>query len=117
VTSIYLQGIDSAEIIDAVHSRRAPMIPRRRLATALNAAAARRPTRGSRWEPNAGSGSAVPPCSPRSFARVSSISQKSPARDPERPVRVWDIGEERLTWRTTSLWGTTGCQRARQISV
>ena len=27
VTSIYLQGIDSAEIIDAVHSRRAPMIP------------------------------------------------------------------------------------------
>jgi integrase len=27
VTSICLQGIDSAEIIDAVHSRRAPMIP------------------------------------------------------------------------------------------
>ncbi len=27
VTSIYLQGIDSAEIIDAVHARRAPMIP------------------------------------------------------------------------------------------
>jgi integrase len=26
VTSIYLQGIDSAEIIDAVHARRAPMI-------------------------------------------------------------------------------------------
>jgi len=27
VTSIYLQGIDSAEIIDTVHARRAPMIP------------------------------------------------------------------------------------------
>jgi hypothetical protein len=25
-TSIYLQGIDNAEIIDAVHTRRAPMI-------------------------------------------------------------------------------------------
>jgi hypothetical protein len=24
---IYLQGIDNAEIIDAVHTRRAPMIP------------------------------------------------------------------------------------------
>src|SRR4051812_36594521 len=27
VTSIYLQGIDSADVIDAVHSRRGPMIP------------------------------------------------------------------------------------------
>jgi site-specific recombinase XerD len=27
VTSIYLQGIDNAEIIEAVHTRRAPMIP------------------------------------------------------------------------------------------
>jgi site-specific recombinase XerD len=27
ITSIYLQGIDNAEIIDAVHARRAPMIP------------------------------------------------------------------------------------------
>jgi site-specific recombinase XerD len=27
VTSIYLQGIDNAEIIDIVHARRAPMIP------------------------------------------------------------------------------------------
>jgi site-specific recombinase XerD len=27
ITSIYLQGIDSAEIIDAVHARCAPMIP------------------------------------------------------------------------------------------
>jgi hypothetical protein len=27
ITSIYLQGIDSAEIIDAVHARRAPMVP------------------------------------------------------------------------------------------
>jgi site-specific recombinase XerD len=27
ITSIYLQGIDNAEIIDTVHSRRAPMIP------------------------------------------------------------------------------------------
>jgi hypothetical protein len=25
--SIYLQGIDSAEIIETVHARRAPMIP------------------------------------------------------------------------------------------
>jgi len=27
ITSAYLQGIDNAEIIDTVHSRRAPMIP------------------------------------------------------------------------------------------
>jgi site-specific recombinase XerD len=27
ITSVYLQGIDSAEIIDIVHARRAPMIP------------------------------------------------------------------------------------------
>ncbi len=27
VTSTYLQGIDSAEVISAVHSRRAPMMP------------------------------------------------------------------------------------------
>jgi integrase/recombinase XerD len=27
ITSVYLQGIDSAEIIDTVHGRRAPMIP------------------------------------------------------------------------------------------
>jgi site-specific recombinase XerD len=27
VTSIYLQGIDNAEIIETVHARRAPMIP------------------------------------------------------------------------------------------
>jgi site-specific recombinase XerD len=27
ITSVYLQGIDSAEIIDTVHARRAPMIP------------------------------------------------------------------------------------------
>jgi hypothetical protein len=27
VTSIYLEGIDSAEIINAVHARRAPMMP------------------------------------------------------------------------------------------
>jgi integrase/recombinase XerD len=27
ITSIYLQGIDSTEIIDTVHARRAPMIP------------------------------------------------------------------------------------------
>jgi site-specific recombinase XerD len=27
ITSIYLQGIDSAEIIDTVHARRAPVIP------------------------------------------------------------------------------------------
>jgi site-specific recombinase XerD len=27
ITSIHLQGIDNAEIIDTVHSRRAPMVP------------------------------------------------------------------------------------------
>ena len=27
ITSIYLQGIDNAEIIDAVHARRPPMLP------------------------------------------------------------------------------------------
>jgi integrase/recombinase XerD len=27
ITSVYLQGIDNAEIIDTVHTRRAPMIP------------------------------------------------------------------------------------------
>jgi site-specific recombinase XerD len=27
ITSIYLQGIDNAEIIDAVHARRGPMVP------------------------------------------------------------------------------------------
>jgi site-specific recombinase XerD len=27
ITSIYLQGIGNAEIIDTVHARRAPMIP------------------------------------------------------------------------------------------
>ena len=27
VTSIYLQGVDSAEIVDTVHARRAPMVP------------------------------------------------------------------------------------------
>jgi site-specific recombinase XerD len=27
ITSIYLQGIDNAEIIDTVHPRRAPMVP------------------------------------------------------------------------------------------
>ena len=27
INSVYLQGIDNAEIIDTVHSRRAPMVP------------------------------------------------------------------------------------------
>jgi integrase/recombinase XerD len=27
ITSIYLQGIDNAEIIDIVHARHAPMVP------------------------------------------------------------------------------------------
>jgi integrase/recombinase XerD len=27
VTSVYLRGIDNAEIIDTVHERRAPMMP------------------------------------------------------------------------------------------
>ena len=27
ITSVYLQGIDNAELIDTVHARRAPMIP------------------------------------------------------------------------------------------
>ena len=42
VTSIYLQGIDSAEIIDAIHARRAPMIPVE-LAVPMTAAVGRRP--------------------------------------------------------------------------
>ena len=29
ITSVYLQGIDSGEIIETVHARRAPMIPER----------------------------------------------------------------------------------------
>jgi Phage integrase family len=35
ITSIYLQGIDNAEIIDTVHARRAPMGVRQRIASAL----------------------------------------------------------------------------------
>jgi site-specific recombinase XerD len=27
ITSVYLEGIDNAEIIDAVHARRPPMLP------------------------------------------------------------------------------------------
>jgi integrase/recombinase XerD len=27
ITSVYLQGIDNAEIIDTIHSRRPPVIP------------------------------------------------------------------------------------------
>jgi site-specific recombinase XerD len=27
ITSVYLQGIDNAEIIETVHARRAPMVP------------------------------------------------------------------------------------------
>jgi len=27
ITSVYLQGIDNAEITDTVHARRAPMVP------------------------------------------------------------------------------------------
>jgi integrase len=32
ITSVYPQGIDNAEIVDTVHARRAPMIPRQRRA-------------------------------------------------------------------------------------
>ena len=42
ITSIYLQGIDNAEIIDTVHSRRAPMVPVRQVARAVT----RRPAAG-----------------------------------------------------------------------
>jgi hypothetical protein len=35
ITSIYLQGIDNTEIIDTVHARRAPMVPRTQLARAV----------------------------------------------------------------------------------
>ncbi len=45
ITSVYLQGIDSREIIETVHARRAPMIPvsasLRRRSTARRAAAHR----------------------------------------------------------------------------
>ncbi len=44
ITSIYLQGIDSAEIIDTVHARRAPG-PRRQVASTLIPAGAHRPSR------------------------------------------------------------------------
>jgi integrase len=27
ITSVYLQGIDNAEIVETVHARRAPMVP------------------------------------------------------------------------------------------
>ena len=36
ITSIYLQGIDNAEIIDTVHARRAPMVPVQKLAARLS---------------------------------------------------------------------------------
>ncbi len=56
IASVYLQGIDNAEIIEAVHARRAPMIPVERIAATLmdrqigrpapsRIAIARRPTR------------------------------------------------------------------------
>jgi hypothetical protein len=41
ITSVYLQGIDSGEIIETVHARRAPDHPGQRLAAALIAAAER----------------------------------------------------------------------------
>jgi integrase/recombinase XerD len=41
ITSIYLQGIDSAEIIDTVHARRAPVVNQQH-AAAVTAASARR---------------------------------------------------------------------------
>jgi hypothetical protein len=48
ITSIYLEGIDSTEIIDTVHARRAPTVPQ--LVARLKAA---RPAAGS-WVPAAG---------------------------------------------------------------
>jgi hypothetical protein len=36
ITSVYLQGIDNAEIIETVHARRQPMIPSPHLRGALN---------------------------------------------------------------------------------
>jgi site-specific recombinase XerD len=41
IPSIYLQGIDNAEIIEAVHGRRAPTVPRQRLAASPTPAASR----------------------------------------------------------------------------
>jgi hypothetical protein len=38
ITSVYLQGIDSGEIIETVHARRAPTGPGQRLAAAVVAA-------------------------------------------------------------------------------
>lgn len=37
ITSVYLQGIDSSEIIETVHARRAPMVPVRVTPRALSA--------------------------------------------------------------------------------
>jgi len=48
ITSVYLQGIDNAEIIDTIHARRAPMIPvstSLRLQTTRASGAARRALR------------------------------------------------------------------------
>ena len=43
VTTVYLQGIGSAEIIDTVHARVAPMMPGKRRTTSLSDRATVRP--------------------------------------------------------------------------
>jgi site-specific recombinase XerD len=50
ITSIYLQGIDNAEIIDTVHARRAPIVPVQQLAASLD-----------RTRPAAGKAATPPP--------------------------------------------------------
>jgi hypothetical protein len=45
ITSIYLQGIDNAEIIDTVHARRAPMVRVQRVTPALTGSPRRRSSR------------------------------------------------------------------------
>jgi integrase len=45
ITSIYLQGIDNAEIIEAVHARRVPMVPRQHFAPTLTLAVGSRALR------------------------------------------------------------------------
>ena len=64
VTSIYLQGIDSGEIIETVRTRRAPVIP----AAAALAASAFRPKRGYSGSPTASRA--------RRVTRISSLRQK-----------------------------------------
>lgn len=72
ITSVYLEGIDSAEIIDTVHARRAPMIPA--------SAGLRQPRQGERTPRPAQAARA--PENPALVARLSGASSSAFARTP-----------------------------------